>query len=168
MRWISGFLRAFRRVCRDGDEADFWGFAGVPAGVPPVVLRRSLYVIYSTCLPPYNVVRPGASCHCDRCFCHSPYAVPAACISAFIRLKRLLHLPLRPYACARCMFAYASRMRCMQPVHTSSFRTMTFGAYRAFQAWARSTRAVRNHFFLLMLASRITFLTTGMVSQHMN
>jgi hypothetical protein len=27
---------------------------------------------------------------------------------------------------------------------------MTFGAYRAFQAWARPTRAVRNHFFLLM------------------
>jgi hypothetical protein len=115
--------------------------------VPP---RRSLCVIYSTCLPPYNVVRPGASCHCDRCFCHSPYTVPAACISAFIRLKRLLHLPLRPYACARCMFAYASRMRCMQPVYRRSFRTMTFGAYRAFQAWARSTRAVRNHFFLLM------------------
>jgi hypothetical protein len=63
-----------------------------------------------------------------------------------------LMLPLRPYACARCMFAYASRMRCMQPVCTSSFRTMTFGAYRAFQAWARSTRAVRNHFFLLMSA----------------
>jgi hypothetical protein len=43
-------------------------------------------------------------------------------------------------------------MRCMQPVCTSSFRTMTFGAYRAFQAWARSTRAVRNHFFLLMFS----------------
>jgi hypothetical protein len=66
MRWISGFLRAFRRVCRDGDEADFWVFAGVPAGVPPVVLRRSLYVIYSMCLSPYNVVRRGASCHCER------------------------------------------------------------------------------------------------------
>jgi hypothetical protein len=39
-------------------------------------------------------------------------------------------------------------------VCTSSFRTMTFGAYRAFQAWARSTRAVRNHFFLLMLVRR--------------
>jgi hypothetical protein len=45
-------------------------------------------------------------------------------------------------------------MRCMQPVYTSSFRTMTFGAYRAFQAWARSTRAVRNHFFLLMTAGQ--------------
>jgi hypothetical protein len=34
MRWISGFLWAFRRVCRGGDEVDFWVFAGVPAGVP--------------------------------------------------------------------------------------------------------------------------------------
>jgi hypothetical protein len=34
MKWISGFLRAFRRVCRGGDEVDFWVFAGVPAGVP--------------------------------------------------------------------------------------------------------------------------------------
>jgi hypothetical protein len=42
------------------------GFAGVRAGVPPVVLRWSLYTIYSTCLPPYNVVRPGASSHCER------------------------------------------------------------------------------------------------------
>jgi hypothetical protein len=32
---------------------------------------------------------------------------------------------------------------------------MTFGAYRAFQAWARSTRAVRNHFFLLMTILRL-------------
>jgi hypothetical protein len=31
---------------------------------------------------------------------------------------------------------------------------MTFGAYWAFQAWARSTRAVRNHFFLLMDTAR--------------
>jgi hypothetical protein len=38
MRWISGFLWAFRRVCRGGDEVDFWVFVGVPAGVPPVVL----------------------------------------------------------------------------------------------------------------------------------
>jgi hypothetical protein len=38
MRWNSVFLWAFRRVCRDGDEVDFWGFAGVPAGVRPVVL----------------------------------------------------------------------------------------------------------------------------------
>jgi hypothetical protein len=41
----------------------------------------------------------------------------------------------------------------MQPVYRRSFRTMTFGAYRAFQAWVRSTRAVRNHFFLLMPAA---------------
>jgi hypothetical protein len=34
--------------------------------VPPVVLRRSLYVIYSMCLSPYNVVRRGTSCHCER------------------------------------------------------------------------------------------------------
>jgi hypothetical protein len=91
MKWISGFLRAFRRVCRDGDEADFWVFAGVPAGVPPVVLRRSLYVIYSMCLSPYNVVRRGTSCHCERrkfgamrvppvlSFCQRLYSVGTPC-----------------------------------------------------------------------------------------
>jgi hypothetical protein len=43
--------------------------------VPPVVLRRSLYTISSTCLPPYYVVCPGASCHCvrrPRHLLHSP------------------------------------------------------------------------------------------------
>jgi hypothetical protein len=73
--WV--FLVAFRRwIGPGGDEFDCWVcageefvccvYAGVPAVVLPVVLRRSLYVIYSTCLPPYNVVRPGASCHCER------------------------------------------------------------------------------------------------------
>jgi hypothetical protein len=81
----------------------------------------------------------------------TPYlVVPSGVLNLLFCLERLLHFHLRPYACARCMFAYASRTRCMQPVYRSSFRTMTFGAYRAFQAWARSTRAVRNHFFLLM------------------
>jgi hypothetical protein len=71
MRWISGFfLVAFHRwMGPGGDELDYWVFAGVQAGVPPFVLRWSLYVIYSTCLPPYNVVRPGASCHCVFCPC---------------------------------------------------------------------------------------------------
>jgi hypothetical protein len=105
-----------------------------------------LYLVYLKGLP--MLLSVPASCHCDRCFYHSPHAVRSTYTS--VRLERLLHLPLRPYACARCMFAYASRMRCMQPVYRGSFRTMTFGAYRAFQAWARSTRAERNHFFLLM------------------
>jgi hypothetical protein len=58
MSWISGFLLA---------------------GVPPGVLRRSLYVIYSTCLPPYNVVRPGASSHCEvgPAICGYAYAARA-------------------------------------------------------------------------------------------
>jgi hypothetical protein len=38
---------------------------------------------------------------------------------------------------------------------------MTFGAYRAFQAWARSTRAVRNHFFLLMTSVVIILIVAA-------
>jgi hypothetical protein len=67
-----------------GDEVDFWVFAGVPAGVPPVVLRRSLYVIYSTCLPPYNVVRPGASSHCERRPCHLRLCVCRPCCACVL------------------------------------------------------------------------------------
>jgi hypothetical protein len=114
-----------------------------------------LYLVYLDCLP--MLLSVPASCHCDRCFCHSPDAVRSTYTS--VRLERLLHLPLRSYTCARCMFAYASRMRCMQPVYRRSFHTMTFGAYRAFQAWARSTRAVRNHFFLLMVCSHFMVAT---------
>jgi hypothetical protein len=52
--WV--FLVAFHRwMGPGGDWLNRWVFAGVQAGVPPVVLRRSLYVIYSTCLPTYNV-----------------------------------------------------------------------------------------------------------------
>jgi hypothetical protein len=109
MRWISGFLQAFRRVCHGGDEVDFWVFAAVPAGVPrrcrgrflgfcgrsggcaAGCFGRSLYAIYSTCLPAYNVVRPGASSHCGRrlfgamrvppvlSFCQRLYSVRTPC-----------------------------------------------------------------------------------------
>jgi hypothetical protein len=87
MRWISGFfLVAFHRWMGQagGDELDCWVFAGVQAGVPPVVLRRSLYVIYSTCLPPYNVVRPGASSHCERRPCHLRLCVCRPCCACVL------------------------------------------------------------------------------------
>jgi hypothetical protein len=63
-----------------------------------------MYLFYLECLP--ILLSVPASCHCDRCFCHSPHAVRSACISAFIHLERLLHLPLRPCrshaACGPC------------------------------------------------------------------
>jgi hypothetical protein len=86
MRWISGFfLVAFHRwMGPSGDELDCWVFAGVQVGVPPVVLRRSLYVIDSTCLPPYNVVRPGASSHCEHRPCHLRLYVCRPCCACVL------------------------------------------------------------------------------------
>jgi hypothetical protein len=67
--WV--FLVAFHRcIGLGGYEVDFWVFAGIQVCLPPVVLRRSLYVIYSTCLRPHNVIHPGASCHCE---CRHPH-----------------------------------------------------------------------------------------------
>jgi hypothetical protein len=83
MRWISGFFWLLS-TGGWGDGLDRWVFAGVQAGVPPVVLRRSLYVIYSTCLPPYNVVRPGASSHCERRPCHLQLCVCRPCCACVL------------------------------------------------------------------------------------
>jgi hypothetical protein len=89
-----------------------------------------------------------ASCHCDRCFCHSPYAVPTAYLRSDASNGCCTYLCVP--APARCIVAYASKMRCMMPTYRSMLCTITFGAYRTFGACVRSIRAVRNHFFLLM------------------
>jgi hypothetical protein len=79
-----------------------------------VRLFYMLYLFDLECVPmPLSV---PASCHRDRCFCHSPYAVPAAylhphavrspclrshashCLSTFSPVVRLLHFRLRSYA----------------------------------------------------------------------
>jgi hypothetical protein len=79
-RWIGPGGAEFDCWVYAGEAFVCWVYAGVPAVVLPVVLRRSLYVIYSTCLPSYNVVRPGASCHCE-CSVHAE----RACFLAFRR-----------------------------------------------------------------------------------
>jgi hypothetical protein len=69
-----------------------------------------LYLVYLDCLP--MLLSVPASCHCDRCFCHSPHAVRsryiyvrtprtvAALTSAFLRLRGVL---LRTQAkCGAC------------------------------------------------------------------
>jgi hypothetical protein len=159
MRWISGFLRAFRRVCRGGDdEVDFWGFAGVPAGVPPVVLRRSLYVIYSTCLPPYNVVRPGASSHCERSAacavrvcCLRFRVVCVVCVSAcwisnvvcVVCVVRFPTLPTRRAmrtSCPRCA-------RCITACHARTNMYMCKVGWCACVAWHATHAAHARIFF---------------------
>jgi hypothetical protein len=105
-----------------------------------------LYLYYLECLP--ILLSVPASCHCDRCFCHSPYAVPTAYLRSDASNGCCTYLCVP--APARCIVAYASKMRCMLPTYRSMFCTITFGAYRTFGACVRSIRAVRNHFFLLM------------------
>jgi hypothetical protein len=105
-----------------------------------------LYLYYLKCLP--MLLSVPASCHCDRCFCHSPYAVPTAYLRSDASNGCCTYLCVP--APARYIVPYASRMRCMLPTYRSMFCTITFGAYRTFEACVRSIRAVRNHFFLLM------------------
>jgi hypothetical protein len=106
----------------------------------------ALYLVYLTGLP--MLLSVPASCHCDRCFCHSPYTVPTAYPRSDASYGCCTYLCIP--APARCIVAYASKMRCMLPTYRSMFCTITFGAYRTFGACVRSICAVRNHFFLLM------------------
>jgi hypothetical protein len=59
--WVFFWVAFHRWIGLGGDELGCWVFAGVQAGVPPIVLRRSLYVIYSTptsiqCRPSWSIV----------------------------------------------------------------------------------------------------------------
>jgi hypothetical protein len=156
-----GWLRV-RGSCGLGSRRHCWLFGCGLVGsglVVGVCHFCALYLVYLTGLP--MLLSVPASCHCDRCFCHSPYAVPAAYLrplavpTAYLRSDALngcctyLCVP----APARCIVSYAGIMRCMLPAYRSMFCTITFGAYRTFGACVRSIRAVRNHFFLLMQAS---------------
>jgi hypothetical protein len=133
---------------RFGWRRHFWLFgSGLVVGVCRFCM---LYLVYLKGLP--MLLSVPASCHCDRCFCHSPYAVPTAYLRSDASYSCCTYLCVP--APARCIVAYASRMRCMLPTYRSMFCTITFGAYRTFQACVRSIRAVRNHFFLLMRGAR--------------
>jgi hypothetical protein len=165
MRWISGFLRAFRRVCRGGDEVDFWGFAGVPAGVPPVVLRGSLYVIYSTCLPPYNVVRPGASSHCERrprhyacAACVSEWCAWFPWISSVVCVVCVVRFPTIARAChAACDAHLVPTLRALHHrVPRSYKRAHVPGRVGGVCCVPRNTRFPRADFFLLMIPTPTT------------
>jgi hypothetical protein len=88
-------------ICRSWGGLGFGGPGGMVVGVCPFYV---VYLVYLECLP--LLLSVPAARHCDRCFCHSRHAVRSACMSAFIRLERLLHLPLRPChshaACSPC------------------------------------------------------------------
>jgi hypothetical protein len=101
IRWISGFLWAFRPVCRGGDVMDFWVFVGVPAGVPPVVLgglctvfiRRAYLHTTSSVLVRRATVGVGnvGLCVCLPC-CPS--------VSVCTLCARRAHAVRTPYVCA--------------------------------------------------------------------
>jgi hypothetical protein len=83
-----------------------------------------MYVFYLACLP--VLLSVPASCHCDRCFCHPQHAVRSAYLCTFTPLERLMHLRLRSYACARCIFACARITRCMPSAYRGSFRGLMY------------------------------------------
>jgi hypothetical protein len=148
-----GWLRV-RGSCGLGSRRHCWLFGCGLVGsglVVGVCHFCALYLVYLTGLP--MLLSVPASCHCDRCFCHSPYAVPTAYLRSDASYGCCTYLCVP--APARCIVAYASRLRCMLPTYRSMFCTITFGAYRTFRACVRSIRAVRNHFFLLMAPSRL-------------
>jgi hypothetical protein len=120
-RWIGPCGDAFDCWVFAADAFDCWVHAGVPAVVLVVVLRRSLYVIYSTCLPPYDVVSAGASCHCERCL----HAV-RACFLAF-RRGRLGLLDARSWASHAAWVArLALTVRVLRCCVVLSFRCVRF------------------------------------------
>jgi hypothetical protein len=123
------------------------GFAGVRAGVPPVVLMRSLYTIYSTCLPPYNVVRPGASSHCERrprhlrlCACCLRFrvmcvvCVSACWISSVVCVVCVVRFPTLPTR--RAMRTLCPRSaRCITACHARTNMYMCKVGWCACVAW---------------------------------
>jgi hypothetical protein len=143
-----GWLRV-RGSCGLGSRRHCWLFGCGLVGsglVVGVCHFCALYLVYLTGLP--MLLSVPASCHCDRCFCHSPYAVPTAYLRSDASNGCCTYLCVP--APVRCIVAYASKMRCMLPTYRSMFCTIMFGAYRTFGACVRSIRAVRNHFLLLM------------------
>jgi ribonuclease HI len=57
-----------------------------------------------------------ASCHCDRCFCHSAHAVRSTYTS--VRLERLLHLPLR--SCAGAVYCCVRKQNAVHAANLSA------------------------------------------------
>jgi hypothetical protein len=69
-------------ICRSWGGFGFEGRGGLVDGLfgsgllVGVCLFYMLYLFNLECVP--MLLSVPASCHCDRCFCHSPRAVPAA------------------------------------------------------------------------------------------